>query len=78
MTKYPGVTGKRLYKCLLRKGFIKVRQKGSHITIRHPNNKLIVATIPLPRGDIPNGTLDSIKRQLQLSREDFLEILQDC
>ena len=78
MTKYPSVTGKRLLKCLLRKGYLKVRQNGSHISIRHPEDPMIVSVIQKTNDDMVPDTLDCIKRQLKLSRKEFLEILQDC
>ena len=78
MVIYPVVTGKRLIKCLLRKGYIIIRQKGSHVTIRHLRNKSIVAVIIDTKKDILVGTLECIKRQLRLSKKEFIKILQEC
>ena len=77
MTKYPSVTGKRLLKCLLRKGYLKVRQNGSHISLRHPTDPTIVTVIQNTSDGMVLDTLGCIKRQLKLSRQEFLGILQD-
>jgi predicted RNA binding protein YcfA (HicA-like mRNA interferase family) len=39
-----------------------VRQKGSHVQLRHPIKSGLV-TVPSPRRDMPIGTLKSIERQ---------------
>jgi predicted RNA binding protein YcfA (HicA-like mRNA interferase family) len=39
-----------------------VRQKGSHVQLRHPIKNGLV-TVPSPRRDMPIGTLKSIERQ---------------
>lgn len=78
MSEYPAVTGKKLLKELLRCGYIPCRTKGSHTTIRHPDNKFIIATIPEYTKDLGKGLLDSIRKQLQLSKEEFILILKDC
>jgi predicted RNA binding protein YcfA (HicA-like mRNA interferase family) len=74
----PTVTGKRLLKSLIRNGYIKVRQKGSHVTVRDPNDPSLIAVVVFTSDDLLPGTLYSIKRGLNLSREEFLEILNDC
>jgi len=78
MAVYPAVTGKRLIRCLLRKGYIKIRQKGSHITIGHPEDKTIVVVVMDTKKDMCVGTLLCIKRQLKLSKKKFLKMLQEC
>lgn len=46
---------------LEQEGWERARQKGSHLTLKHPN-KAHVITVPHPRKDFPTGTLRSIFR----------------
>jgi predicted RNA binding protein YcfA (HicA-like mRNA interferase family) len=43
-------------------GWQVVRQKGSHVQLRHPAKRGLV-TVPSPRRDFPIGTLKSIEKQ---------------
>lgn len=78
MSEYPSVTGKKLIKALTCIGYIKVRRDGSHVSLRHPDNPLVVTVIPDITKDLKKGLLEGIKRQLKLSRKEFIEILRDC
>ena len=49
-------------KLLLSKGWIKVRQRGSHVQLKHPSKPGRV-TLPHPKRDLPVGTLKSIEKQ---------------
>jgi predicted RNA binding protein YcfA (HicA-like mRNA interferase family) len=46
-------------------GWEQVAQKGSHVQFKHPSKKGRV-TVPLPKKDVPNGTLKSIEKQADL------------
>lgn len=59
---------KQLIKVLERKGFMFVRQKGSHRLYR--KNELRV-TVPYHNKDLKPGTLKNILRQAGISEEDF-------
>ena len=78
MSKYPSVTGKRLIKALLRAGYIYLRQKGSHVSIGHPEHKEIFTVIMDTPEDLLIETMMNIKKSLKLSRNEFMKILQDC
>jgi predicted RNA binding protein YcfA (HicA-like mRNA interferase family) len=43
-------------------GWGEVRQKGSHVQLKHPDRPGLV-TVPHPKRDLPKGTLRSIERQ---------------
>lgn len=43
-------------------GWVKIRQRGSHIQLKHPLKPGLV-TLPHPKRDIPLGTLRSIEKQ---------------
>jgi predicted RNA binding protein YcfA (HicA-like mRNA interferase family) len=83
MTKYPIISGRRLIKALLKKGYIvyKGRRgklgKGSHVSIKHPNNNRIITIVPDTSKDITKGLLATIRRQLNLSKEEFIKILSN-
>ena len=47
---------------LERAGWRRVRQKGSHVQLKHPVRNGRV-TVPHPRKDLPIGTVRSIERQ---------------
>ena len=49
---------KRLYA----DGWIEVKQRGSHVQLKHPSKPGRV-TVPHPKRDLPMGTLKSIEKQ---------------
>ncbi len=51
---------------LLDDGWYEVRQKGSHLHLKHPEKKGVV-TLPCPKKDLPKGTLRSIEKQAGIS-----------
>jgi predicted RNA binding protein YcfA (HicA-like mRNA interferase family) len=57
------MTTTELRRLLAKHGCTEVRQKGSHLVVRCPGGCQTV--IPVHRGDIPKGTLRSIKRALE-------------
>lgn len=78
MSEYPSVTGKKLIKELLRRNYIKIWQDGSHVSLRDPNVPSIFCVVIDTAKDFKRGTLEGIRKQLKLSREEFIEILRDC
>ena len=71
MPKLPLMTAKELGKAIKKLGFEFKRQEGSHMFFRHSDGRTTV--IPShPGEDIGKGLLNKIiKKDLQLSREDF-------
>ena len=68
----PVVSGRRVIKALEPIGYVVVRQRGSHVRLRHPNavtHKPI--TVPL-HNELRRGLLRSIIRDSGLSVDDFL------
>ena len=78
MSEYPSVTWKKLIKELLRRGYIHCRTKGSHFSLRNPKNPFIIAVVPNYSKDLGKDLLNDIRKQLQLTRDDFIAILSDC
>ena len=71
MTKLVVLSGAKVCKILGKHGFVKVRQKGSHIVMQKkiPNSTI---TVPVPNHkEIKRGTLQSIIRQSGIRKEEF-------
>lgn len=73
MSKIPSIKPKELARKFERLGYVKDRQKGSHLILYHPSSQKRVV-IPMHLKDIPRGTLLAIIKQAGLSREEFLKI----
>lgn len=74
MTHLPVVNFKTMEKALLKLGFQKVRQKGSHIFYRHPDGR--VTTLPNhPGRDLARPLLREILREIELTPDDFKKLL---
>lgn len=67
------LTGRELIKILLKMGFNKIRQKGSHVFLRHPDGRTTV--VPNHPGEkIDRSLLNKIiKKDLGISRDEFLK-----
>jgi len=61
---------------LAKAGFTIVRQKGSHIFLRHAADPKRFATVPRHPRDISRKDLASILRQAKLSVDQFLKLLR--
>ena len=72
--KLPVIKPKQLILALKRGGFIIDRQKGSHISMIHPERKIAV-TVSYHNKDIKKGLLRSILRDADLTVEEFIELL---
>ena len=83
MNGYSIISGKRLIKALLKEGYIihKGRKgklgKGSHISLIHPINNNIVTVIKNTSKDLTKGLLATIRRQLNISKEEFIRIINN-
>jgi len=72
MPKLPVLSGEELIRLLFKGGFQKVRQKGSHVSLKKGEFKTVV---PL-HDELARGTLLGILKQCGLSREELLELLR--
>ena len=62
-------------KVLGKAGFQKIRQKGSHIFMEHPDGRTTL--IPFHAGeDLGRGLLRKIIKDAELTREEFLKLLK--
>ena len=70
--KLPLLSAKELIKTLNKLGFEPIRQKGSHIYLRHMDGRNTV--VPLHSGkEIGRGLLKRILNEIDVSREDFIK-----
>ena len=75
MPPLPVLTARRIITALNKAGFVVIRQKGSHIRLRHPDGRIV--TVPDHRGqDIGRGLLRKILRDADLSRDEFVALLK--
>ena len=75
MPKLPVVKADKLLKTLLRLGFLKNHQVGSHIQLKHLNGKR--TTIPYhPKQEIRKGTLKAILNDLDMTIGEFISALK--
>ena len=56
-------------------GFERVRQRGSHVVLKHPDGRITV--VPVHGGeDISIGLLLKIIKDARVSKEEFLKLLE--
>ncbi|MFH0986752.1 MAG: type II toxin-antitoxin system HicA family toxin [Candidatus Micrarchaeota archaeon] len=72
--KLPAISGKQLIKMLVKKvGYSVHDQKGSHVHLRHPvKQALTIPNHPI----VSKGVLNEIIKQLEMKREEFLNLLK--
>ncbi len=69
--KLPQISGRELIKILRKKGFVVVRQKGSHIRLeKNTAEGTIKVTIP-DHKVLKKGTLNQVIKVTELKKEDF-------
>lgn len=75
MTKMPTIKARQMERALFRLGFIKTRQKGSHVFYRHPNGR--ATTVPHHKGRDPSLPLvRAILEDVEISPDEFMKILK--
>lgn len=76
MPKLPIIKDKELIKALEALGFTKHRQRGtSHLVMKHHDGRRVIVPIH-PGKDIPRGTLRGILRDIEISPQNFIEVLK--
>jgi predicted RNA binding protein YcfA (HicA-like mRNA interferase family) len=70
MSKLPVVKASKLEKILQYLGFVYQRQKESHAFYRHPDRRYTT-----PGKDLPRELIRTILKQINLSTDEFLELL---
>lgn len=78
MTRLPVLSGREVMAALSRIGYVAVRQRGSHVRMRHPTDpNRRPLTVPDHRTLKP-GTLHAIVRDANLSVEQLSKLLSDA
>jgi len=67
------LSGREIIKALAKIGFIPVRQKGSHVFLRHIDGRRTV--VPLHK-EVNKTTLMDIIEQTGLAKEEFLKLVK--
>jgi predicted RNA binding protein YcfA (HicA-like mRNA interferase family) len=68
------IPARKVIKLLNKIGFEVVRQRGSHVILKHPDGRLTI--VPVHSGeDIGRGLLSKIIRDIRMTREEFLKLL---
>ena len=71
MPKLPRISAKELIKILEKRGFFKVRQKGSHVVLKKKSvNEDFGCVIPLHK-ELAIGTLRNILKKARLDPDDL-------
>ena len=74
--KLPSVTGAEVVRALEHSGIVVDRQRGSHVTLKHPRTRR-AATVPVHAGrDVPRGTSLGILEDAGMTRREFVALLK--
>lgn len=74
MSRLPQITPKKLVKFFVKQGFEIKRQVGSHLRLVHLDGRKI--TISIHNKPIAPGTFQSILKQANLTRDEFLKMFK--
>ncbi|MBN1763563.1 MAG: type II toxin-antitoxin system HicA family toxin [Methanomicrobia archaeon] len=75
MQKIKPLPAKTVIKALEKRGFKQLRQKGSHLFMRHPDGRTTLITVHTGE-DIGKGMIRKIIHDAKLTREEWLELLE--
>ena len=71
--KLPVLSGREIIRALAGIDFVRVRQKGSHVFLRHADGRRTV--VPLHE-EVNKSTLMDIIEQTKLTKKEFLKLLK--
>ena len=75
MPGLPVLKAGELIRVLERIGFVPVRQRGSHVRLKHGDGRVV--TVPMHAGrDIARGLLRKVLRDVDLSSEELMRLLE--
>ena len=74
MDKIKPLPAKKVIKALEKIGFREIRQKGSHLFMRHPDGRTTLITIH-PSEDIGKGLIRKVISDAKVTRDEWLELI---
>ncbi len=75
MTRLQIIEARKMEKLLFKRGFERVRQKGSHVFYRHPDGR--TTSVPHhPGRDLARPLIKEILREIELRIEEYNEYLK--
>lgn len=72
--RLPVVSGEQLIAALRTIGWVWVRQRGSHVRLKHPDRSMALV-VPLHR-ELKRGTLAALLREAELNHDDVRRLLR--
>jgi predicted RNA binding protein YcfA (HicA-like mRNA interferase family) len=76
MSKLPILDARAMERVLLHLGFVRTRQRGSHVFYRHPDGR--TTTVPWHSGrDLARPLIRAILQDIDMSPEDFRRVLDE-
>jgi predicted RNA binding protein YcfA (HicA-like mRNA interferase family) len=74
MPKIPNPTGQELISALKTIGFVVIRQKGSHVRMKHEDNRIV--SIPVhAQKTVGKGLLLKILQDVDLTKDELIRLL---
>ena len=70
MPKLPRISGAEVVRALIRLGFAKIRQSGSHVVMRRG---AVGCVVPM-HSEVKVGTLAGILRQAEVTADEFIDV----
>ena len=74
MDKITPLPAMKVLKALGKMGFQQIRQKGSHLFMRHPDGRTTIIAVH-PGEDIGKGMIRKIINDAKITREEWLEFI---
>lgn len=70
------LSARKIIRVLVKIGFRVVRQRGSHVVLKHPDGRVTVVPVH-PREKVGRGLLLKIIKDAKLTKEEFLRSLEE-
>lgn len=70
------LSARKVIKVLVKIGFRVVRQRGSHVVLKHSDGRVTVVPVH-PREKVGRGLLLKIIKDAKLTKEEFLRLLEE-
>lgn len=75
MPKLRGISGEQAIRALEKLGFVRVRQRGSHVVMKRQTEHGVQGCVVPQHRELAEGTLRGILQQAQVSPDEFFQQL---